>query len=119
FATHYTEGWATCPVTENGAIRVLSQSAYPSGKRSAADVIEILRDMKTVRPETHHFFTDHISLTDRALLDPIYLIRSGQVTDVYLLALAQSRNAVLVSFDRNLPWQAIRGASAKLVKNPA
>jgi predicted nucleic acid-binding protein len=119
FVNHYREGWATCPLTENGTIRVLSQSAYPSGRRSPADVIKLLRDLKDAQPGSHTFFSDSLSFTDEAVFEPSYVVRSVHLTDIYLLALASSRNAKLVSFDRHLPWQAIRGGSAKLVEHPA
>ena len=40
------------------------------------------------------------------------------VTDAYLLGLASKHGAQLVSFDRTLPWQAIRNGTARLVQSP-
>jgi uncharacterized protein len=40
FMKNYRSGWATCPLTENGMVRVLSQAAYPSGQRTPAEVIQ-------------------------------------------------------------------------------
>lgn len=48
FRNRHQHGWATCPLTENGMIRVLSQPSYPSGQRTPAEAIEILRDRKSV-----------------------------------------------------------------------
>jgi len=36
-----------------------------------------------------------------------------------LLGLAARRGAKLVSFDRSLPWQAIRGGTSGLLESPA
>ena len=55
FLKHSREGWATCPLTENGVIRVLSQPAYPSGRLAPSDVIEILRELKLAQPDQHTF----------------------------------------------------------------
>jgi toxin-antitoxin system PIN domain toxin len=118
FQEHASEGWATCPLTENGMVRVLSQPAYPSGRRSPADVIGILAAVKKACPETHEFWVDSISLTYDTLFHPDFVAGSKFVTDVYLLGLAMRNKARLVSLDRTLPWQAIRGGSAQLIERP-
>jgi predicted nucleic acid-binding protein len=56
--------WASCPITENGRIRVLSQSAYRDGTWSPAEAIAILRKMKEARPWKHVFWADDFSVTD-------------------------------------------------------
>ena len=53
FAAHVHEGWATCSITENGMVRVLSQPIYPSGQRTPAEVIDILAR----HPSTAHFIS--------------------------------------------------------------
>jgi uncharacterized protein len=111
-------GWATCPLTENGMVRVLSQSSYPSGRRSPAEVIEILGSLKRTFPASHVFWADEVSLTDESLFLPEFITGSKTVTDAYLLGLAARHQARLVSLDRSLPWQAIRGGSAQLVEVP-
>ncbi len=119
FAQHANKGWATCPVTENGMIRILSQPAYPSGRRSPAEVIEVLRSLKMAFSKSHRFWPDEISLTDESLFLPQFITGSKIVTDAYLLGLAARRKATLVSLDRSLPWQAVRGGTAGLVETPS
>ncbi len=119
FDANFRQGWATCPLTENGLIRVLSQPAYPNGGFSSADVIENLDALKADTDECYMFCPDDISLTDRRLLQDFQLIKSAHLTDLYLLALAYSRRMKLVSFDQGLPWRAIRGASPDLIVRPA
>jgi toxin-antitoxin system PIN domain toxin len=116
FATHANKGWATCPITENGMIRVLSQPAYPSGQRSPAEAIQVLGALKTAYRGVHQFWADDVSLSDESLFDPAYIIGSRQVTDAYLLGLAARRKQRVVSFDRSLPWQAIRNGSSQLIQ---
>jgi toxin-antitoxin system PIN domain toxin len=116
FARHAGKRWATTPITENGAVRVLSQPAYPSGQRAPADVIRILRRLKTAHRKVHEFWPDDASLTDPSLFNEDYVVGHRQVTDVYLLGLAKRHGGKLVSFDRGLPWQAIRGGGEGLVE---
>ncbi len=46
FQRRHRSGWATCPLTENGMIRVLSQASYPSGQRTPAEGIQVLNALK-------------------------------------------------------------------------
>ena len=118
FTANHKLGWATCPLTENGMIRVLSQKAYPSGQRTPAEVIQVLNGLKTAFADTHHFWPDKISLADDSVFDGFLIPGARQVTDVYLLGLAAQQKGVFVSFDRGLLWHAVRGASARLVGHP-
>jgi toxin-antitoxin system PIN domain toxin len=118
FRKHSGSGWATCAITENGMVRVLSQPAYPSGQRSPSDVIGILKSLKVAFLESHAFWLDEASLTDDSLFDAHFIGRSKLVTDAYLLGLALRHKGTLVSLDRSLPWQAIRGGTARLVESP-
>lgn len=118
FAAHANKGWATCAITENGMILVLSQPAYPSGQRSPAEAIQVLRALKAAYRQVHEFWTDEVSLSDESLFNAGYITGARQVTDVYLLGLAARRKQRVVSFDRSLPWQAIRNGSAQLIELP-
>jgi toxin-antitoxin system PIN domain toxin len=118
FLLHWSEGWATCPITENGLIRVMSLQRYPSGRRSPDEMIARLVMLKTSHGAAHRFWPDEISLTDTSLFRSEYITGSHLVTGAYLLGLAAKHDARLVSFDRNLPWQAIRNGAARLVEIP-
>lgn len=119
FRSHQGKGWATCPITENGAVRVLSQPVYPSGQRTPAQVIQVLDELKRAFARSYEFWSDEVSLSDETLFISAFIAGTRQVTDAYLLGLAARRGGTLVSFDRRLPWQAIRGGSPKLVQMPA
>src|SRR5215813_11041728 len=69
FLRHSKRGWATCPLTENGFVRVLSQAAYPSGQRSPSEALQALSDLKSAFQENHEFWADDVSLTDDSLFD--------------------------------------------------
>ena len=118
FRSNSGKGWSTCPITENGLVRVMSQPRYPSGRRAPAQIIERLRMLRTAHPTTYQFWVDEISITNTALFRPEYVTGSLYVTDAYLLGLAAKHNAKLVSFDRSLPWQAIRNGTARLIETP-
>ena len=119
FLLHHKDGWATCPITENGAIRVLSQPTYPSGKRTPTEVIQVLAGLKNAFRSSYEFWSDDLSLIDDDAILPPFIATSRQVTDVYLLGLALKREAKLVSFDRSLAWQALCGGSKALVDLPS
>ena len=119
FRRYHRAGWATCPLTENGTVRVLSQASYPSGARTPMEVVEVLIALKAAFAQSYEFWPDDLSLSDSALFDPALIAGSRQVTDAYLLGVASHHKAILVSFDRSLPWHAIRGGSANLIHLPA
>ena len=105
-----SDGWATCPLTQNGFLRVSSQPGY-STPIPIADSIRILAQM-VARPD-HSFWPDSISLLDDGLIDYSRLLGPRQLTDVYLLALAFYHGGRFVTFDRGISLKAVRGASAK------
>lgn len=106
-ATHRSQGWATCPITQHACLRILSQAAYP-GRLSVADISRRLRH--AVAAADHHFWPDTLSLTDPARFAHRHLLTSKHLTDVYLLALAIQNHGRLVTFDRNIPTEAVTGA---------
>lgn len=110
FAQNRKRGWATCPLTINGCVRVLSAPAYPSVEMTPAEIVSYLRILCSA-PE-HEFWEDNISLLDESVFRP-RLIGHRNITDVYLLGLAIRRDGVFVTFDRSIPPRAVVGGSAK------
>jgi uncharacterized protein len=118
FKAHQRSGWATCPLTENGMVRVLSQPAYPSGQRAPAEIIEVLNALKSAFSDRYEFWPDDISIADPEIFDGALIAGTRQVTDIYLLGLAARRKGTVVSFDRSIAWQAVKDGSPKLVRHP-
>lgn len=118
FTKHHRAGWATCPLTENGMVRVLSQAAYPSGQRAPAEVIQVLNALKMAFRNWYQFWPDDISIADESIIESALIAGTRQVTDAYLVGLAARHDAVLISFDRSLSWQAVRGGSSQVVRHP-
>ena len=109
FADARRSGWATCPVTENGLVRVLT--AHAGGHYRPADIVDRLR---AFRQSGHHrFWPDTVSLCDSTLFVASYIKGHRQVTDIYLLGLATRTGGALATFDRNIPLGAVLGASRK------
>jgi toxin-antitoxin system PIN domain toxin len=108
FGSHRSSGWATCPLTENGVVRILSNPAYSA---SAERPGEVARRLASFRDSGDHaFWPDDISLCDSRIFD--LGLGHRQLTDVYLLALAVRRDGRLATFDRSIPGKAVRGARA-------
>ena len=118
FIKHHHSGWATCPLTENGMVRVLSQAAYPSGQRTPAEVIQVLNALKAAFANSHCFWPDNISIGDDSVFDCALIAGSRQVTDIYLLGLTARHEGTMVSFDRSLSWHAVKGGSPRLLQRP-
>ena len=106
-ADHIRHGWASCPLTQNGCVRILSQPAYPNAL-SVADAVVRLR--AAISTPHHRFVPDSVSLLDDAAVNCRRLARPRQLTDVYLLALAVEHGCRLVTFDTSIPVEAVRRA---------
>jgi hypothetical protein len=102
-----SSGWASCPLTENGFVRVLSQPKYPNAI-SLEDAVGRLSRSK--KQGNHAFWTDDLSLSDDSIFHVEHVLGHRHVTDVYLLALAVRNSGRLVTFDRGVPLSAIEGA---------
>jgi uncharacterized protein len=107
FAANRQFGWATCPLTESGFVRVIADSAYGAGGERASTAAGRLRLF--CESGGHQFWRDALSLRDEVF----DLARAGsrQLTDVYLLGLAVNRKGRLATFDRSIPLPAVRGAA--------
>jgi toxin-antitoxin system PIN domain toxin len=101
-------GWATCPLTQNACIRILSQPAYP-GRLAVVDASRRLR--QAMATADHHFWPDDLSLCDSSHFTLDHLLSSKPLTDIYLLGLATARRGCLVTFDSNIPMAAVPNAT--------
>ncbi len=114
FADHRAAGWATCAITENGFVRVLSNPAYGAAVARARELVDRLR--RFCASGRHEFWADAVSLRDEQLFNPVFLSGSRQVTDVYLLGLAKKKGGRLATLDRTIPLNAIVGATPELLQ---
>ena len=109
FTAHRAERWATCPITENGFTRVLSNPAYPGRRTTVGDAVARLREL--TRADDHSFWPDSVSLLDDDVVDPTFMGGHRDVTDAYLLSLAAANGGRLVTFDRSIPTKAVAAAA--------
>lgn len=110
FKENIKSGWASCPLTQNGCVRIMSQPGYPHAAPVAV-IIERLREATT--HAAHQFWPDDISLLDVKRVDAMRVHGPRQVTDLYLLSLAVRHKGRFVTFDNAIPIQAVHGATAK------
>lgn len=97
FAAEGSSGWATCPITESGFVRVSSNpKALPSaiGISAARGVLTALRAL-----DGHRFLSDDVSIVDT---DVPEVAGYRQVTDAHLLTLARRSEMRLVTFDAGI-----------------
>ncbi len=107
--THRRQGWASCPSTQNGCLRVLSQPSYANSQPTAV----IVRSLRAAIDRSHEFWPDSFSLLDEGRLRWDRVLTSRQITDTYLLSLAVERDARFVTFDRGISIAAVPGAAVK------
>ena len=92
--------WATCPITQLGFVRLLSNPALSPDALTAQEAVELLA--KNVNQPSHVFWPHRISVP-RALKPFIsQAVGHKQITDIYLLSLAAGQKSRLVTFDRGL-----------------
>lgn len=108
--SHMSAGWASCPLTQNGCVRILSLTSYPN---SQPPTMVAQRLGQAVSGGHHEFWPDSLSLLEPQRLNWDHLLGSRQVTDAYLLALAVQRGGRLVTFDRGIAAAAVPGASKR------
>ena len=98
--------WASCPLTENGLLRIMTSPHYSKNTRfTLADLAARLGFF--VSSTDHAFWPDSLSLRDGCHFSFAASISSQHLTDIYLLALAVANQARLVTFDQHIPCSAV------------
>lgn len=106
FAKKGRKTWATCPITENGVLRIVAHPRYPNSLGTPESVKPLMVDLCAL--PGHVFWPDDISILDRKRFNTACLLNSGQITDSYLLALACAHRGQLATFDQRLITGAVR-----------
>jgi toxin-antitoxin system PIN domain toxin len=110
FAARGRFAWATCPLTENGFVRIASHPSYPNRPGDVLVVLSILRQFCAA--VGHSFWAADASI--REVLQPGMLITHTQITDVFLLGLAVRNGGKLATFDQRISAMAVLGGSEAL-----
>jgi uncharacterized protein len=97
-ARHARDGWATCPLTQTGFVRILSNPAFSPNALTPAHALALLQ--ANLGHPAHRFWADDITFIKALeVLNP-RLAGHQQTTDAYLLGLAIHRKGTLATMDR-------------------
>ena len=112
FGRNAPSGWTSCPITQNGCVRIMAHPGYPN----ALPIRPIMERLRAATQSPYHeFWADDVSLLDPRVADASRIHGPRQLTDFYLLALAVRRNGWFVTFDASVFTSAIKGAEKRHV----
>ncbi len=114
FASRGDDPWHTCPIVQNGVVRVVSHPRYPN-HQPAPIVMASLASLAA--RDGHVFLPDSVSLLDSSIHTE-RLLASAQVTDTYLLHLAASHDAQLATFDQRMVTATVPSGSKVIFPIP-
>ncbi|MBI5280665.1 MAG: VapC toxin family PIN domain ribonuclease [Candidatus Solibacter usitatus] len=100
FRDHGRGGWATCPMTQSGFVRTISNPSFSRDAATPEEAVAILQ-MNLAGP-AHCFWPMDLPLAEALSLSGVKLRGHRQLTDLYLLGLAAKHGARLVTLDRAL-----------------
>ena len=102
------DGWASCPITQNGYLRIVTQKKY----KNRISISEAMRRLsQAVSTPDHEFLPDNVSLLDPQLVAREHIQGPKQFTDIYLFALSVSHGARFVTLDGGVPRVAVPQAT--------
>ena len=105
-------GWASCPLTQNGCVRIISQPGY----QQPVPLLDAIRTLQILcQSPLHQFWPDDLSLLDASAFDHNKIHGHRQLTDLYLLALAVKHQGCFVTFDGAIALSAVKGAKKQHV----
>ena len=107
---HAGEGWASCPLTQNGCLRVMSMATYRHPLPVSAVAARLAEACAT---PLHEFWAGDFSVLDSRVVDISRVHGPKQLTDVYLLALAVRHGGRLVTFDGAIARNAVVDAGPR------
>jgi toxin-antitoxin system PIN domain toxin len=109
-SSNIRHGWASCPITQIGCVRIMSQPSYPNSQPAAL----VAERLKTAAQDRHHeFWGADIDLLGSQALDWQRVLSPRHVTDACLLALAVAHGGRFVTFDRHVPVASVASASSR------
>ena len=109
---HIKHGWASCPITQNGFVRIMTQPNYPRAI-TLQDAVARLTDATAT--EHHQFWPDDVSVLSPQSFRHDRMHGPKQLTDLYLLALAVQHQGRFVTFDQSISLSAVPGVTSKHV----
>jgi toxin-antitoxin system PIN domain toxin len=104
--------FATCPLTENGLVRIVGHPKYPNSPGPPSTVLQSLAAIRAL--PGHEFWPDSVSIADEAFFASELLSSHTRVTDSYLLALAHANKGRLATMDQKLATEVVPSGKAAL-----
>ena len=104
FRQEKTRSWATCPFTEAGLVRVMSNPSYQDPSLDLGDVLAVLAALREL--SGHQFWPIDFGLAEAVEPFADRFFGHQQVGDVFLIALAVRKRGKLVTFDRGIGFLA-------------
>lgn len=104
--------WASCPITENGFIRIMASAAYSRNQNFSVSEITARLSL-FVSNSDHIFWPDALTIRDEEHFQDTSILSSKHLTDIYLLGLAVKNHGRLVTFDQHIPLITVSTAHLK------
>lgn len=109
-AANIERGWASCPLTQLGCIRIMAQPAYANVQPAAL----VARRLAAATREPHHeFWPAALNALRENAVAWDHALSARHATDIYLLAIAVENRGRFATFDRHVPLKAVAGSTTK------
>lgn len=100
FTRHRAQGWVTCPLTEAGFVRIVSNPAFSRDAVQPREAVQVL--MANTAAKDHLFWPDDLAVAEAVAFAEVRLMVHQQVTDAYLLGLALHHGGALATLDEHI-----------------
>jgi toxin-antitoxin system PIN domain toxin len=100
FTIHRSSGWATCPFTQAGFVRIVSNPAFSRDAVTPRDALGVLA--ANTASKDHVFWPDELPLAEAVAVAGSRLLGHQQVTDAYLLGMVLRRGGMLATLDERI-----------------
>ncbi len=100
---------ATCPLVENGVIRVLNLPSYSKHGPAGFEAVSSKLQQICVAAD-HQFWPDNVSLRSPNQVNWSRVLGHNQITDIYLLALSVANQGCLATLDHRVALSTVVGA---------
>jgi len=109
---HRLEPWATCPITEMGFLRIVTNRSFSPIAPKWAEAVRLLGKY-TEGNASHRFWPDSLTLVEIHKQFGSRITGPNQITDAYLLSLAMQNDGRLLTFDYKIEAIAPQGSPAR------
>ena len=116
-AEHAAAALCTCPLTENGFLRVYGHPEYPGGPGSPGEALVELRHLLAL--PGHRFLPADLTVSHAPTFGDLSGVSPRQLADLYLLAVASRHGVLFATMDQSVPAALIVGGPAALHVIPA